>query len=248
MTSRRRRLAAVGVPALVWAFLAVSGCTSGNADQPGADETLIVYAAASLAGPVSDLLAEYATDHPEVSVEPAVFDGSSTLVTQISEGATPDAIVTANEATMADLTGAGLVGEPEIIATNTLVIAVPEGNPAGIASLTDLADIDTVLCAPQAPCGAAAATLLELAGVDLDPLSLEQNVTAAAERVTSGAADVASREDQLDAIVPGRAEEVVNRYPAAALTTAGPAGAEFLELLGSARGTAVLADYGFGSR
>ncbi|QOR71482.1 molybdate ABC transporter substrate-binding protein [Ruania alkalisoli] len=252
MTSRRRRLAAVGVPALAAGLLGLAGCGTAAAPEPA--ESLTVYAAASLVGPVSDLLAEYATDHSEVSVEPAVFDGSSTLVTQITESAAPDVIVTANETTMADLTAAGLVDQPHVVATNTLVIAVPEGNPAGIASLTDLADVDTVLCAPQVPCGDAGATLLQLNQVELDPLSLEQNVTAAAERVTSGAAeaalvyatDVAAREDQLDAIVPARAEEVVNRYPAATLTTASPAGAEFVELLGSARGTAVLADYGFG--
>ncbi|UFU03566.1 molybdate ABC transporter substrate-binding protein [Ruania suaedae] len=250
---RRRRLAVVAALALAPALLA-TGCSA--ASEAG-QETLTVYAAASLAGPVSELLSEYAAGHPEVSVEPAVFDGSSTLATQIGQGADPDVIVTANEATMADLTAAGLVDEPQVVATNTLVIAVPEGNPGGVGSLTDLAGpgaVATVLCAPQVPCGDAAATLLALNDVEIDPLSLEQNVTAAAERVASGAAgaalvyatDVSAREDRLDAVVPERAEAVVNRYPAATLTTAGPAGDQFLELLSSARGAAVLADYGFG--
>ncbi|SEE93293.1 molybdate ABC transporter substrate-binding protein [Ruania alba] len=259
MKARWRPLAA----AVALALAGVAGCSAVPDPGPGAgsvepadgEQTLTVYAAASLAGPISELLAQYASDHPEVAVAPAVLDGSATLVTQVAEGAAPDVIATANEATMAQLVEANLVAPPEIFATNTLVIAVPEGNPEGVTGLEDLTRIDTVLCAPEVPCGDAATTLLELAGVDLEPISVEQNVTAAAERVTSGATDaalvyatdVAAREDQLDAVVPDGAADVVNRYPIATLTSARAAGADFLELVQSADGAAVLAEHGFGT-
>ncbi|UFU07239.1 molybdate ABC transporter substrate-binding protein [Ruania halotolerans] len=254
----RRRSLATAFALTVGGLAACTGATgpgAGPTDVADEGQTLTVYAAASLAGPISELLAQYAADHPEVAVAPAVFDGSATLVTQVTEGASPDVIATANEATMSPLTEADVVTEPEFFATNSLVIAVPEGNPADITSLADLAEVDTVLCAPEVPCGDSAATLLDLAGVELEPISLEQNVTAAAERVTSGAAgaalvyatDVAARADQLDAVVPDQAAEVVNRYPIAALTSASQAGTEFVELVRSADGAAVLAEHGFGA-
>ncbi len=48
---------------------------------------------------------------------------------------------------------------PELFATNTLVIAMPKGNPGGVEDLSDLGDdsVTVVLCAPEVPCGAASA-------------------------------------------------------------------------------------------
>ena len=130
---------------------------------------------------------------------------------------------------MDDLVAAGLNdGDPQLFATNTLVIAVAPGNPLGIEDIGDLAGVDYAVCAPEVPCGAATTSLFELDGVELDAVSQEQNVTAVAERVASGevdaglvyATDVASRADELEAVVPAGADQVVNRYPITTLTSA----------------------------
>ena len=104
-----------------------------------------------------------------------VYDGSSTLVTQLLEGAPADVFASADEANMDKLEDAAV--DPTLFASNTLVIAVPTGNPGGVKTLDDLADVTTVLCAPEVPCGAASATLLSNAGVTVEAASLEQNLS-----------------------------------------------------------------------
>lgn len=241
-----------------------AACGAGDAgpSDPGeaaggdeSDQTLTVFAAASLAEPMDDLLEMFAEDHPEVTIEPAVYDGSSTLVTQLTEGAQADVLATANTSTMDNLVAA--FGDqdlqPTLFATNTLVIAVPEGNPAGITGLADLNDAAFVTCAPEVPCGAAATELFEVAGFEGEPISLEQNVTAAAERVVSGevdaglvyGTDVTSRDGELDAVVPEEAADVVNEYPIVALEDS-ELGQDLVDLVMSEDGMHVLAGYGFG--
>lgn len=108
--------------------------------RPG--ETLTVFAAASLQEAFDELLADFAADRPGLKVAPAVYDGSSTLVTQLVEGAEADMLATANESTMADAVDAGVMtGEPALFASNDLVIAVPASNPHGIAARPELIGI-----------------------------------------------------------------------------------------------------------
>ena len=98
------------------------------------------------------------------------FAGSSDLVAQIQEGAPADVFASADEANMEKLTADDLQGsDPETFASNTLEIAVPPGNPAGVESFQDLAEdgLNLVICAPEVPCGAAAQTVAESAGVEL---------------------------------------------------------------------------------
>ena len=183
-----------------------------------------------------------------------VYDGSSTLVTQLLEGAPADVFASADEANMDKLEDAAV--DPTLFASNTLVIAVPTGNPGGVKTLDDLADVTTVLCAPEVPCGAASATLLSNAGVTVEAASLEQNVTAVLTKVAAGeadaglvyATDVVGRDD-VEAIVPDGADEVVNHYPIAALSEASnSAGAEeFVAFVLSDEGQRILADHGFGA-
>lgn len=244
-------------------LLALSGCAapaSGPASGPSAGGTegdvtgeLTVYAAASLQGAFDAIADAFAAEHPDLTVVP-VYDGSSTLVTQLLAGAPADVFASADEATMQKATE--LTGDPDLFATNTLVIAVPADNPAGVATLDDLADAVTVLCAPEVPCGAASAALLDEAGVVVDPASVEQNVTAVLTKVAAGeadaglvyATDVVGRDD-VEAIVPDQAADVVNRYPLAALRDAEnpDAAAAFVAFVLSDAGQAILADFGFGA-
>lgn len=252
----------------------LAACSSGSSDDGDATATstaagdataseqaagtVTLYAAASLQAAFTDLIADFETANPAITVEPPVYDGSSTLVTQLTEGAPADVFASADEKNMDDLVAAGLNdGDPQLFATNTLVIAVAPGNPLGIEDIGDLAGVDYAVCAPEVPCGAATTSLFELDGVELDAVSQEQNVTAVAERVASGevdaglvyATDVASRADELEAVVPAEADQVVNRYPITTLTSATDpeAAAAFVDYVLSDDGQAVLAEYGFGA-
>ncbi|SCY03931.1 molybdate transport system substrate-binding protein [Microbacterium sp. LKL04] len=235
--------------------LLLTGCAaaapSTSGDQLGG--SLTVYAAASLKGSFDEIDEAFTAQHPGVEISP-VYDGSSTLATQIAEGAPADVFASADEATMAKVAEFAL--DPAVFASNTLVIAVPAGNPKKVSALADLADVVTVLCAPEVPCGAASATLLSAAGVAVDAASLEQNVTAVLTKVAAGeadaglvyATDVVGRSD-VEAVVPEGADEVVNRYPIAALKDAAnpDAAAAFVTFVRSEAGQKILADHGFGA-
>ncbi|MCM3615676.1 molybdate ABC transporter substrate-binding protein [Microbacterium enclense] len=249
MSRSLRLLALLGTAAVL------AGCASA-APAPAASEyqlsgTLEVYAAASLQRSFDEIAAAFEAVHPGVTVS-TVYDGSSTLATQIGEGAPADVFASADEKNMAKVEASA--PDPQLFAANTLVIAVPAGNPGAVASLADLARVTTVLCAAEVPCGAASATLLSNAGVTVAPASAEQNVTAVLTKVAAGEADaglvyetdVVGRDD-VEAIVPEGADAVVNRYPIATLTDApNPAAASaFVTFVLSDEGQKVLAHAGF---
>ena len=245
------RRPAVALAALV---LALTGCAAST--PPASDDdvngTLTVYAAASLQASFDEVAEAFTAQHPDVRISP-VYDGSSTLATQIAEGAPADVFASADEATMAKV--AEFAPDPAVFATNTLVIVVPAGNPKKVASLADLSGVVTVLCAPEVPCGAASARLLQGAGVTVDAASLEQNVTAVLTKVAAGeadaglvyATDVVGRD--VEAISPEGSDDVVNRYEIAALTdAANPTAADaFVAFVLSDAGQRILADRGFGA-
>jgi molybdate transport system substrate-binding protein len=164
----------------------------------------------------------------------------------------------ADERTMASVAGAGLADEPQLFASNTLVIAVPVGNPGGVKTIEDLGWPETtvVLCAPEVPCGAASETLLTDNGVTVTAASLEQNVIAVLTKVAAGEADAglvyatdAAANDEVRAVAAAGAESVVNRYPIAPLREASnpPAAAAFVAFVLSDEGQAVLSRFGFGA-
>ncbi|GGM38027.1 molybdate ABC transporter substrate-binding protein [Microbacterium saperdae] len=258
--NRTLRRSAVVVLAAVALVLAGCAAPAGDAPSPSATAEqgtvsgeLTVYAAASLSGAFDAIAEAFVAENPDVSVSP-VYDGSSTLVTQILEGAPADVFASADEANMDK--AADVAVAPTLFASNTLVIAVPAGNPGGVETLADLADVTTVLCAPEVPCGAASAKLLTAAGVTVEAASLEQNVTAVLTKVAASeadaglvyATDVIGRED-VEVIVPDGAGEVVNHYPIAALSDAPNAEAAdaFVAFVLSEAGQKILADFGFGA-
>ncbi len=256
-----------GTP-LVCAALALMlvGCATdaaGHREERGATTgslsgTVTVLAAASLTESFDVLAAEFEAQHPGVDVRVA-YGGSSALAAQIVEGAAADVFASANEATMATVEDAGLVEEPRVFATNVLRLVVPPGNPAGVTGLADLAreELLVALCDPAVPCGAAAASLLRLAGVAAAPDTLEQDVKAVATKVTLGevdaglvyATDARAAGDALQSIPVPDADAVVTRYLVGRLADAPhPAAADaWMAWLESDRGKEVLRDAGFGS-
>lgn len=249
MSRSVRLLAAVAAAALLAGCARTPPAPAASADDPTG--TVQVYAAASLQRSFDQMARAFEDATPGVTVS-SVYDGSSTLATQIGEGAPADVFASADEKNMTKV--AVQARDPRIFAANTLVIAVPTGNPATVQGLADLARATTVLCAPEVPCGAASQTLLSNAGIAVDPASVEQNVTAVLTKVAAGeadaglvyATDVAGRDD-VEAIVPAGADAVVNRYPIAALADAPnpDAAAAFVAFVLSDEGQRILADAGF---
>jgi molybdate transport system substrate-binding protein len=232
------------------------GSTARAADHP---TELTVGAATSLSEALSDLGPSVTAAHPGTSLTFA-FDASSSLVRQLEAGAPLDVLVTADEATMAAAVERGLVVDPAVsVARNRLTLVVPEGNPADVTGLADLARLDVVaLCGAEVPCGRAAERVLAAAGVALDPshVTRGQNVRSTLTAVSEGGAQ-AGLVYATDAVV---AADVVDEVPAAlgpegevtamaAVTTTAddPTAADaYLTLLRGEAGRAALAARGFG--
>lgn len=179
--------------------LGLAGC-GGDADtagpragggSSGVTGKVTVFAAASLTESFSRIGRDFEAANPGVRVTFS-FAGSSALATQISQGAPADVFASAALTNMKTVTDAG-DGTPTTFVRNQLVIAVPKGNPGGVSGLTDLTkpDAKAALCAEQVPCGAAAKMVLDLAGVKLSPVTLEQDVKAALSKVRLGEVDAA---------------------------------------------------------
>ncbi|WP_035775965.1 molybdate ABC transporter substrate-binding protein [Arthrobacter sp. H5] len=219
--------------------------------------TLTVFAAASLTDTFTQIAEEFEARHPDASVQLS-FAGSSDLVTQITAGAPADVFASADTSNMDKLIEAGLVlGAPVDFATNTLMIAVPAGNPAGVTSLEDLVDPanKVVICAPQVPCGTATVKVEQAAGVDISAVSEESSVTDVLGKVTSGEADaglvyvtdVSAASDAVEGIAFDESAEAVNTYPLAPVVDGNTDLAEaFIELVTGEGGQTILAAAGFG--
>jgi len=256
---------------LVVGALAFAGCATGaggdvapsaaateGSAAPELTGSLTVFAAASLQAAFDELAAEFEELHLSLEVEPVRYDGSSTLATQLVEGAPADVFASADERNMTTVVDAGVAASPELFATNTLTLVVPAGNPGGVTGLADLADPDlaVVLCAAEVPCGSASSTLLAASDVTPSVDSYEQNVTAVLTKVAAGEADAglvyvtdAADSADVETVETAGADEVVNRYPIAALTTAAnpDAAAAFTAFVRGDAGRAVLERLGFGA-
>jgi molybdate transport system substrate-binding protein len=246
-----RRRAAVAVALLV----GLAGCEGSAADDGG--QTLTVFAAASLTDVFTDLGAALEDQQPGLEVR-FNFAGSSALATQIVQGAPADVFASANETQMSVVTDAGLAAdEPAVFASNVLEIAVPAGNPGGVTGLADFAreDLTLAVCAPDVPCGAAAAQVFAAAGVTAVPDTQEEDVRAALTKVELGevdaalvyASDVASAGESVDGVAFPEAEQAVNDYPITRLADAAnpDAARAFVDLVLSEAGRRALTDAGF---
>jgi molybdate transport system substrate-binding protein len=249
-----KRLLVATVLALL---LPLTACGDDSAGEDGST-TLTVYAAASLTATFEQIAKRFEAEHDGVDVRLS-FGGSSDLVTQIQEGAPADVFASADTVNMDKLVDAGLTGaDPQDFATNVLEIAVPPGDPAGIATFQDLAKpgLDLVVCAPEVPCGAAAQSVAEAAGVTLRPVSEEQSVTDVLAKVTSGEADaglvyvtdVAAAGDDVEGIEFAESRTVVNTYPIAPVADSDESdlAQEFVEIVVGEVGQEILRDAGFG--
>ncbi|GAA4712022.1 molybdate ABC transporter substrate-binding protein [Nocardioides conyzicola] len=235
-----------------------SDSESDGGGAGGRTTTLTVYAAASLTSTFEEIGKKFEAEHDGVKVEFS-FGGSSDLVTQIQEGAPAAVFASADTKNMDKLVDDDLTGaDPQDFATNTLEIATPPDNPAGVASFQDLAKkgLQLVICAPEVPCGAATQTMATNLGVTLKPVSEEQSVTDVLAKVTSGEADagvvyvtdVTAAGDAVTGVTFPESGDVVNTYPIAPVKGSDESdlAGEFVDFVLGDTGQKVLQDAGFG--
>jgi molybdate transport system substrate-binding protein len=248
-------------------MLALAGCGGGqsggaapsSAPAAAQGQTLNVFAAASLKDTFTTMEKQFEQANPGTDVK-LTFAGSSDLATQINNGAPADVFASADDNNMKKVTDPGLTAAaPQKFATNTLQIAVAPNDPKGIKSLQDLADPanKTVLCAPQVPCGSAAVKVEKAAGVDIKPVSEEQDVKSVLSKVTSGNADaglvyvtdVTAAKGQVQGVSFPEASSAVNNYPIAVLKNSQNAelANKWVQLVTGPQGQQVLKTAGFGA-
>lgn len=238
---------------LAVAIIGLAGC--GGQASPEQERTVTVLAASSLTESFQELAARFSAEHPGVRVR-FDFQGSSTLAEQINQGRKADVFASADSKNMDKAAGV-LAGKPEIFATNHLTIAVPPGNPAGIRSLPDLGGRSLVVCAPKVPCGSATEKVQKASGVQLHPVSEENDVKSVLRKVTAHEADAGlvyvsdarSAGDKVEAVDFPEAQQADNKYPITTLKDAPePAlAADFVAFVRGPAGHEILTKYGFGT-
>jgi molybdate transport system substrate-binding protein len=250
---RSRTVAAFALAAA--ASVGASACSSNRAAQGSepARHTVVVLAASSLTQPLTAMAKDFESRHPGTDVEVS-FAASSTVVSQVNQGAPADLIALAGTAAAEPLNKGLVVGRTPTLASNTLEIATPPGNPGKVHAITDLSrpDLKVVLCAATVPCGKAAARALSAAGVVAHVVSYETDVKATLTKVQLGEADAAivyhsdvvSAGPQLHGVpIPASVNQTLH-YPLIRLTD-DPTTAEFMTYLLSEQGRQRLHDNGF---
>lgn len=239
-------------------LLSLSAC-----GLPGQEDTLTVFAAASLTEAFNEMAAAFEDAHPGLEVT-LNFAGSNTLRAQIEQGASADVYASANTREMGELVANGFVSAvaPQIFLTNRLVVVMPVNNPAGLSTLDDLTrpSLKLVLAAEEVPVGRYARLMLDNAGADFrsqvlaNVVSNENTVKQVLAKVQLGEADagivyasdaVAAPELPVMEIPP--AWNVLAEYPIAPLMSAPhPELAEaFVAFVLSPEGQAILQKWGF---
>ena len=195
--------------------------------RKAATGNITVFAAASLSAAFTDLANAFERANPGARVTNN-FAGSSTLVTQILNGAPADVFASADIANMDKLIKAKAVDDtPTIFTRNKLMIVVPKGNPLRVKTLADLGrdEVVVALGAPGVPVGDYARQILAAAGVTVSPKTLESSVSAivskaALKEIDAGivyVTDVAIDEYRVDGVAIPDKQNIVAEYPIATL-------------------------------
>jgi molybdate transport system substrate-binding protein len=247
----------IGAAVLAAGLLALAGCGAADAGGEARSSTVTVFAAASLKDSFTELGHRFEAEHEGAAVT-FNFAGSSDLVSQLQQGAPADVFASADTRNMAKAAADELLaGDPVTFASNTLEIAVPPDDPAGVGSFADLArpGLRLVVCAPEVPCGAATRRVEQVAGLALHPVSEESSVTDVLNKVVTGEADaglvyrtdVRSAGKRVKGIAFPESAQAVNEYPIAVLADSGHAdlARQFVDLVTGPQGRQVLTSAGF---
>src|SRR5215210_6734322 len=188
-------------------FVGLTGCGQGsnNRGSDGGEKkqggTLTILAASSLIDAFGELGKTFEKQNEGVEVKQN-FESSSTLLTQIQQGAPADIFASAAQEEMDTAVKDGLVaGKPEVFVKNREIIMVPNDNPANIQSFRNVANpgVRLVLAQKDVPAADYALQILDKAnaryGDDFEKqvlsnvVSRESDVRASVNRVVVGDAD-----------------------------------------------------------
>jgi molybdate transport system substrate-binding protein len=260
--STRRALAAAVV--MVVAAAGCGGSSSGSsAGSPGglSGGTLNVFAAASLVNAFGDLRKTYEREHPgwKVTLNTA---GSDQLAAQIEQGAPADVLAAASPKYPQQLQEHNLVGQTTDFATNSLLLVTPRSNPAHIKTAADLekGEAKVVVADPAVPLGSYTEDVLGNLGIvesRLNVVSREQDAEAVLAKLASGEADAGfvyvtdarSQKAKLHEIRFPASANATATYPIGIVSdsTNTKAAQQWIDLVESPHGQAVLMRFGFGA-
>lgn len=170
---------------LLLAVVLLAAC--GSSDQRS-DEA-VVFAASSLVDVLTDLSSN---NESEFSGAVLSFASSASLAAQVVDGAPVDLFVSADRRQIDELLEAGFgTSAPQVVARNSLVIAVEVGNPLGISTLDDLSrsDVLLALAAPGVPLGEYSELMLAAADLEVLPVTYEADARAVLAKVILGEVD-----------------------------------------------------------
>ena len=251
---------AVVVAAVTTGMSAGSASATTPADRVEAAQptgSVTVSAASSLTEVFTELGHRFQKQYPHTTVT-FNFGASSTLETQIQQGAPADVFASADTTNMDKLSGAGDVsGKPVVFARNLLEIAVATGNPKKIKTLADTLKpgVQLVLCVPTVPCGKFALQAYRQAGLTVPKVPTGQDVKATLSNVTLGSADAAvvyvtdvkAAKGKVAGVVIPESQNVVATYPIGVVKSSGNAATAqaFVQYVASSAGKATLAKFGF---
>ncbi|MDO5142512.1 MAG: molybdate ABC transporter substrate-binding protein [Eubacteriales bacterium] len=209
----KKALSLLASACLLWTLAACGSAPAAQNDQPDSQQAepveVVVFAAASMEATLTEIAKQYKTVAPSVELL-FTFDSSGTLRTQIEQGAVCDLFISAAQKQMdqldrADTTGVDQNGNDLVLSDtrvdlveNQVVLAVPEGDPAGVASFDDLrGDRLSLLCLgnDDVPVGSYSRQILSSLGIDRAALeqagkvTYASNVSEVANQVREGAVD-----------------------------------------------------------
>ena len=182
--------------------------TQESAPQP---VELTVFAAASLQESLNAVIEQYKAVAPEVTVV-ATYDSSGTLLKQIKEGAVCDVFISAAPKQINALDGAlkddaeknpdglDMLIDPRVnLLENKVTLAVPAGNPKGIESFDQLAellksgDVSLAIGNSDVPVGQYTLKIFDYYGIDegavAGKLTYGSNVKEVTTQVSEAAVD-----------------------------------------------------------
>jgi molybdate transport system substrate-binding protein len=268
----RLNLLAVAMMSVI-ALAGLTGCGqgsngSGQVDSEKGGGTLTILAASSLIDAFGELGETFEQQNEGVTVKQS-FESSSTLLTQIQQGAPADVFASAAQEEMGTAVEDGLVaGQPEVFVKNREIIMVPKDNPAGIKEFPDVAEpgVKLALAQKNVPAADYALQILDKVNARYGPsfkkdvlsnvVSREADVRASVNRVVVGDADATfgyasdytvDVRDRVKVVQIPPDLNIIATYPIAALKDAEDSelAKKWVELVTSKEGQRVLEKWNF---
>jgi molybdate transport system substrate-binding protein len=265
-----RRRSAFALPLVSVVLVWLSACSSygsnanagsGGGSSPAASTGLTVFAASSLTGAFTAIGKTFEQQHPGTHVT-FNFGASDDLAGQIESEGTADVFASASPTWMDAVQKQPGVNDRSDFAQNTLIVIVPQGNPANIKSIDDLANsgVQLVLAAKGVPVGDYAREALGNAGIakqaEANVVSNEEDDASVVQKISTNEADAAIVYSSdiagpsgagVESIAIPDSDNVIATYPIAIVAGASQSqlAAQFVREVTGSSGESVLKTYGF---